>query len=266
MIRLGVIGGTGCYELAQGGEKINISTPYGPVTITEINDNLNKIYFLPRHGLNHNVPPHKVNYRANIYAMLTLNVDEVIATQAVGGLNPAIPAGSFAIAGNFIDFTHNRESTFFDGTGGIVRHVDVTDPYCMRIARGLKKTADEITGDDTELSAVYACMEGPRFESRAEISMLKSMGADVVGMTSVPEVVLAREAGLCYAAICIITNLAAGISPDRLTMDEVTEVMQLKSAQLQSIIVNYSKYRIADDCSCKSCGYPTDLHKIAEIR
>ncbi len=264
MIKTGVIGGTGCYELSFNGEKKNISTPYGEVEITEIDLAGNKIYFLPRHGKSHNIPPHKVNYRANIYAMLAIGVDDVIATQAVGSLNKLIPAGSFAIAGNFIDFTRSRESTFFDGTGGMVRHVDVTDPYCHRVAQGLKKTADIITGCETFNNAVYACMEGPRFESRAEIMMLKNMGVDVVGMTSVPEVVLAREAGLCYAAICISTNLAAGISTERLTMDEITDVMQLKSVQLQTIIMEYIKYRIDSDCLCKSSGYPDDLHKLTK--
>lgn len=266
MIKLGVIGGTGCYELTDSGDKIDISTPYGQVTITEIKRDNNLIYFLPRHGVGHKVPPHKINYRANIYAMLSIGVDEVIATQAVGGLNPALPAGSFVLAGNFIDFTKNRELTFFDGTGGIVKHVDVTDPYCARVANGLTRAVKAITGEDIETDAVYACMEGPRFESRAEIMMLKSMGADVVGMTSVPEVVLAREAGLCYAAICIITNLAAGISQDKLTMEEVTEVMKLKSAQLQSVILNYSDFRDDGACLCRFEGYPEDLHKVAEIR
>ena len=186
--------------------------------------------FLPRHGTGHSVPPHRINYQANIWGMRALGVEAIIATAAVGSLNPEMRPGDFVFVDQFIDFTKNRRQTFFDGRENGVAHLDFTEPYCPALRKTMAAAAGELRARPGAEFAfhekgVYICTEGPRFETPAEIRAYALLGADVVGMTSYPEVALAREAGICYATIAMVTNLAAGMAGGRLTHEEVLEVM-----------------------------------------
>lgn len=251
---IAIIGGTGVYDLGGTATPEFIETPYGQAAIFRARVGGSAVIFLARHGMGHAVPPHRVNYRANIWALHALGVREVLATQAVGSLNPDMPPGSFALLSQFIDWTKGRSSTFFDGDNGMVVHVDVTKPYCPRMNAVIPR-AGEFLGDLLRKDAVYACTEGPRFETPAEISALRILGADVVGMTNVPEVVLAREAGLCYAAVCIVCNWAAGISPTPLTHEEVLGIMADRTEDLRTLIRRYLQMQAAGECACASLGF-----------
>jgi len=218
---LAFIGGTGVEELLREGRKLKIGTPFGPspdITIGKIGP-LN-VAFLPRHGEEHDVPPHRVNYRANIWSLNKLGVTRIIATNAVGAVNRDYKPGDFVVPSDIIDFTKMRSQTFYDEAP--VTHIDVTQPYCPELtsllARASKKHAKRV-----KRNAVFACTEGPRYETPAEIRMLRKLGADIVGMTASPETFLARELEMCYATICFVSNMAAGIQA-RLTTEEVIKV------------------------------------------
>lgn len=222
-----IVGGTGLYRLGLLGEtpkEERIETPFGPVVLQVGEYAGVPLVFLARHGTGHTVPPHRVNYRANMWALRKAGVRRVIATAASGSLNPAMKPGELVLVDQFLDFTKDRPTTFFDGEGGRVVHLDMTDPYCPDVRRRLAEAAAR-EGIPIHDGGVYVCAEGPRYETRAEIHAFRLLGGDVVGMTGVPEVVLAREAGLCYASVALVTNMAAGLSPDEVTHDAVTKVM-----------------------------------------
>lgn len=207
-----IIGGTGVEGLEYGGGMEKISTPYGEVTVDIIDYKGSQIAFLARHGRNHAEPPHKINYRANLWAMQAIGVKYVLATCAVGSCNRNLRPGEMVILKDFIDFTRCRPATFFDGQDGVI-HVSMADPYCRNLRNNLVKFAAQadvpIKGE-----AVYVCTEGPRLETAAEIKMYHMLGGDVVGMTDVPEVVLAKELKICYAAVGIITNWCTGFGAE----------------------------------------------------
>jgi 5'-methylthioadenosine phosphorylase len=240
--KVAVIGGTGVYNpdiLTDVREEI-INNDYGQAKVA-LGTYLGKeIVFLALHGATHSVPPHLVNYRANIWALKELEVEYVLATAAVGSLNEGMAPGSFVLVDQFLDFTKNRPATFFDGGELGVTHTDMTHPYSPQLRKILGQAAESL--DITvHLSGTYVCTEGPRFETPAEIRMYKILGGDVVGMTSVPEVVLAREAGLSYATVCMVTNFAAGISPIELTHEEVLEVMAKNKENLTNLLMETIK-------------------------
>ena len=231
-----------------------VPTPYGDAAITRVNLAEREVIFLARHGAAHILPPHRINYRANIWALHALGVKDVLATQAVGSLNPHMEPGSLVILGQFIDWTRGRNATFFDGEHGQVVHVDVSKPYCPRLSAQLQVAGDFLAGalhGDGE----YACSEGPRFETAAEVRMLRQLGADVVGMTNVPEVVLAREAGLCYAALCVVCNWGAGMAESPLTHDEVLGVMSEQATRLRRMIEQFIHIRSDGECACAKLGF-----------
>ena len=218
---LAFIGGTGMEELLREGRKVKIGTPFGPspnITIGKIGS-LN-VAFLPRHGEEHDVPPHRVNYKANIWSLNKLGVTRIIATNAVGAVNRDYKPGDFVVPSDIIDLTKMRSQTFYDEAP--VTHIDVTQPYCPELTsllvRASRKHAKRV-----KRNAVFACTEGPRYETPAEIRMLRKLGADIVGMTAAPETFLARELEMCYATICFVSNMAAGIQA-RLTTEEVVKV------------------------------------------
>lgn len=250
---LAIIGGTGVYQLAEGTAE-KIATPYGDSLISRIELNGNEVVFLPRHGAEHSLPPHRINYRANIWALHYLGIRDVLATQAVGSLNQQMPPGAFVLLSQFIDWTHRREATFFNGDDGQVVHVDVSKPYCPRVNNMVKQAATKLNIELCD-EAVYACTEGPRFETAAEVRLLQQFGADVVGMTNVPEVVLAREAGLCYSALCIVCNWGAGMTENPLTHAEVLGIMAEENQNLQNIITDISRELCSATCQCESLGF-----------
>lgn len=220
----GIIGGTGVYDpqLLQSSEEHMIETPFGTARATIGVYNGKRIAFMPRHGAGHSIPPHKINYRANIMALKQLGVTQVLASAAVGSVQMKYAPGSLVLIDNFLDYTKCRPTTFFEHNG--VVHVDMTDPYCRRL-RGIVRDAAHAIDLPLHDGGTYVCAEGPRFETPAEIRLYQSIDAAVVGMTTVPEVVLAKEAELCYATVCMVTNYGAGISLTALTHEEVVESM-----------------------------------------
>jgi 5'-methylthioadenosine phosphorylase len=209
---------------------------------------------MSRHGRDHATPPHLVNYRANIWALHKLGVRKILATAAVGSLSSNFRSGELVLLDQFLDFTKSRPSTFYDGGQQGVLHVDMTEPYCSALRQDIMDAAEQI-GIAVNNGACYVCTEGPRFETPAEIRMFQRLGADLVGMTSVPEVVLARELGMCYASIGMVTNEAAGISSHPLTHAEVMESMKelgVKVAQL--IQATFELEDPSQNCLCASAN------------
>ncbi len=231
---IAVIGGSGVYdpEMLDDQTDITVETEYGPVTVTSGVHQKKKVYFMTRHGGKHSVPPHMVNYRGNIKALQNLGVERIISTSAVGSLKKELKPGDFVLLDQFIDFTKKRAYTFFDDT---VVHTDVTNPYCPQLREIIVKAAFDL-GTILHKTGTYVCTEGPRFETPAEITMFALLGGDVVGMTNVPEVVLAREAKICYASIATVTNYAAGISPTKITHEEVIDIMDKNSEMIKRLL------------------------------
>lgn len=237
-IKIGVIGGTGVYDPAimSAVRDESVSTPYGDVCIKVGTFRGKQLAFMNRHGDEHSIPPHLVNYRANIAALKKLGVKTILATAAVGSLNPAMQPGHFVFVDQFLDFTKCRNHTFFEGGASGVVHLDMTSPYCPELRDVLSRAARNL-GFSSHQGGLYVCTEGPRFETAAEIKMFRFFGGDVVGMTSVPEVVLAHEAEICYATIATVTNYAAGISPTRLTHQEVVDTMEKNSGNIRKLVL-----------------------------
>ncbi|ASJ00174.1 S-methyl-5'-thioadenosine phosphorylase [Thermococcus gorgonarius] len=258
MPRIAIIGGSGVYDpslLSNIREQV-VETPYGRVKLKIGEYEGEEIAFLPRHGEKHSVPPHKINYHANIWALYELGVERILATSAVGSLNLDMKPGDFVILDQLMDFTKTRHYTFYDGEDSphdrkFVAHIDFTEPYCPELRKALMSAAKEL-GLNYHPTGTYACMEGPRFETRAEIRALKILGADVVGMTQCPEAVLARELEMCYASVAVVTNYAAGISREKLTHTEVVELMEKKGNELKLLLMSAIRYIPKERrCPCK---------------
>ncbi|WP_088187598.1 S-methyl-5'-thioadenosine phosphorylase [Desulfosporosinus sp. FKA] len=235
MRQFALIGGTGVENFTLTDQcLLTVETPYGTVRPTVGKIAGREIVFLSRHGHGHAAPPHLVNYRANIWALHSLGVRKILATAAVGSLSRNYRLGELVLLSQFLDFTKSRPQTFFAGEDQGVLHVDMTEPYCPSLKKAVLDVSEKI-GIVVKDGACYVCTEGPRFETPAEIRMFQQLGADVVGMTSVPEVVLARELGMCYASVGMVTNEAAGIADHRLSHAEVTESLKnlgMKAAEL----------------------------------
>lgn len=242
---IGIIGGTGTNSLKENYPIIReeeIVTKYGKAPLISILEIENKeVAYIPRHSAGHSVPPHMINYRANIEALNVIGVQQVYATNSVGSLDTNIEPGSLLIPDNFIDFTHNRVSTFFDDE---VVHIDCTNPYCETLRQILNKSGD------VHPYGIYIATEGPRFETGAEIQFYKLIGGKVVGMTGVPEVVLAKEKQMCYASICAVSNYAASISPTKLTVKEIFDAMKDCEEKLIQIITKSIK-NTNDNLNCE---------------
>lgn len=243
---IGIIGGSGVYEITQKADSCSektVKTDYGNVTVSMLDIFGKKVAFIPRHAQGHSIPPHKINYRANIDALKSVGVTQIVATNSVGSMNLEMPPGSFVIPDDFLDFSQNRVKTFYENE---VVHIDVTEPYCPTLRDILNESGEVILG------GTYVCTEGPRFETPAEIRMFKMLGGDLVGMTGVPEVTLAREREICYNSICIVSNYASGISENALTIDEVFEMVSQKERDLLEILYNFIKNaEDAPDCMCR---------------
>lgn len=253
MTKIGIMGGTGVYDpaiLTNVKDQL-VKTKYGDIPVKTGDYMGTPVVFAARHGVNHAVPPHQVNYRGNIMAMKQLGVERIIATGAVGSLNLEMRPGEFIMVDQFIDFTKNRVQTFYDsGEKGIV-HIDMTEPYCPEFRKIILSAAKE-AGIPIKNKGTYVCSEGPRFETPAEIKMFSALGGDLVGMTSVPEVVLAREAEICYATIAMVTNFAAGISPTPLTHAEVMEAMEKNRENLKALVMKTIEIvSVARNCECR---------------
>lgn len=252
MINIAIIGGTGVYDpsILKNVYEDKMMTPYGEVTYKAGEYASKKVAFIPRHGSNHSIPPHLINYRANIWAIKKMGVTDIIATTAVGSLNEQMKPGDFVLVDQFLDFTKNRISTFYEGGEKGVVHLDVTEPYCPNL-RSLIEVAARELNFSSHNGGVYVCTDGPRFETPAEVKMFAQLGGDLVGMTNVPEVVLAHEAEMCYATISMVTNFAAGISPQVLTHTEVLEIMAENAEKIKKLIMRSIEKIDIQENSCK---------------
>jgi 5'-methylthioadenosine phosphorylase len=254
-LRVAVIGGSGIYDpdilTCRRGERVD--TPFGEVEFERGRHGGIDVIFLQRHGAGHALPPHKINYRANIWALWQAGVEAVVSTSAVGSLNPAMPPGSMVLADQFIDMTRSRASTFFDGGEFGLAHTDFTEPYCPWL-RSLLLTAAGQNGLSCHDGGTYLCVDGPRYETPAEIRAFRTLGADLVGMTNAPEVVLARELGLCYATVCLVTNWATGLGQGRLGHGDVVTVMKQNLEHLR-LLLGGVLGRIHEKGRC-DCGPP----------
>jgi len=226
---VGVITGTGVTEQFDLSRPRTVRTRFGKATVFAHAGG--EYLVIPRHGAAHKSPPHGINYRANIAAFEQLGVKEVIATSAVGSMNQGFRVGEIGLVEQFLDFTKRRQTTFFEEK---VVHTDMTNPYSRHLNLEISVAARRI-GIDLRQHLVYVCAEGPRFETAAEIKMYKIVGGDVVGMTGVPEVVLANEMKLEYSSIVIATNWAAGLQP-KVSHEEVLRVMRRSGKSVKQLI------------------------------
>lgn len=232
--RIAIIGGSGLERLFEKPERSIIKTPYGtapPVSIGKVGGK--QVVFLSRHGPNHSVPPHQINYKASMWALHTLGVRRILATNAVGAINRDFKPGQIAVPHDFVDFTKARCSTFYDEAP--VTHVDFSQPYCPQMRKLLLDVARK-TGLHVWDKAVMVCTEGPRLETPAEIEMFRRLGCDIVGVTGFPEVVLARELEMCYASTCYVSNMAAGIRRE-LSAHGVSRVSKQIMPKLEKLLI-----------------------------
>lgn len=233
MTRIGIIGGSGLESLLQSTRTLRVGTPYGPAPWISVGSvGKEEVAFLPRHGPKHDLPPHKVNYRANLYALKQIGVQRIIATNAVGGINSEYNPGDLSVPEDIIDLTKSRAGTFFDSFP--VTHIDVSQPYCPELRRTLLDSSRN-TKVKVWSNSVLAATEGPRYETPAEIRMLERLGGDLVGMTGAPETFLAKELEMCYATLCFISNRAAG-KQAKLSAVEVMEIGKRVMPEMLSII------------------------------
>ena len=235
--QIGIIGGSGVYNI-EGVEIIkehNIDTPFGSPSSPVMEATLEGVtfFFIPRHGKNHTFLPSEVNYRANIFALKSLGVDYIISVSAVGSLKEELPPTTFVLVDQFIDWTKGkRERTFFGN--GIVAHVSDADPTQKELRELIAKSCEE-TKLNHKVGGSYICIEGPQFSTRAESTLYKSFGASVIGMTNVPESFLAKEAGIAYATIAMVTDFD-GWKNEHCTVDEIMNVMKTNNANVQVLL------------------------------
>lgn len=252
-IKIGIIGGSGLYNVGiiKNTEEIEVETPFGKpsdkLTIGKI-ENI-EVAFLPRHGKNHQFPPHKVNYRANVFAMKECGVEYLISTAAVGSLKKEIKPCDFVIANQLIDRTAKRETTFFDE--GIVVHAGFADPFCKILSELAYKTVDD-QGVDVH-NGTYICMEGPQFSTRAESNLYRSWNVDVIGMTLAPEAKLAREAEICSCGILTVTDYDCWYEGEEdVTVASVVENLKKNDKNMADIIKKLvPKIKYERTCECK---------------
>ena len=238
---LAIIGGSGLTQLAnlEVVRREVMRTPYGDPSgaITHGTIGGAAVAFLARHGYGHTIPPHKVNYRANLWALSQLDVKYIVSVASVGGIRADLGPGTIAVPDQIIDYTHGREFTYFHGTDRSVVHVDFTQPYCELLRQRLLRAADG-AGEAVVTGGTYAATQGPRLESAAEIDRLERDGAHMVGMTGMPEAALARELGLCYAAVAVVVNHAAGRgdSATAIKLADINAVSRKAIARVHRII------------------------------
>ncbi|MDD3493321.1 MAG: MTAP family purine nucleoside phosphorylase [Candidatus Thermoplasmatota archaeon] len=244
-MRIGIIGGTGIYGYE--GNTVSVDTAYGEVEVVHAVQGDHAVFFVPRHGAGHVLPPHRVNHRANLQALADCHVDRVIGITTVGSLREDITPGMLFVPGDFIDFTVSRP-TFFD-RGAV--HVDMSQPFCPEVREAVLAAARSRQGEVAE--GVYACTSGPRLETPAEVALLQQF-AHVVGMTLAPEATLARERGLCYASLSLVSNLAAGLQK-ALPAQEIAAIYDrmrpVVMAVLREVVCSLPEER---SCGCRGAA------------
>ena len=239
MAKLAIIGGTGLTSLKdlKLTHREVMHTPYGepsaPLVFGEMAGK--ELLFLPRHGAGHTIPPHKINYRANLWALKESGAEQVIAVNAVGGIRPDMTPGRLVVPNQIIDYTWSRTNTFFEEGLNHVTHIDFTEPYCAEIRQILIDTARESELELIE-EGTYAATQGPRLETTAEINRLERDGCDLVGMTGMPEAALARELGLCYACLAVVANMGAGRGEATITMEMIEHHLASGMADVRHLL------------------------------
>lgn len=238
---LAIIGGSGLTKLSNLDvtRRLAVRTPYGEASGALTFGRIcgADVVFLARHGYGHTIPPHEVNYRANIWALAEQKLEGVVSVASVGGVRADMQPGTIAVPHQIIDYTWGRKNTFYEGGDQPVTHIDFTEPYSSALRRRIIDAA-RASGEAVVEDAVYAACQGPRLESAAEINRLERDGADVVGMTGMPEAALAREAGLDYATIAVVANWAAGrgTSLHAIRLEDIEQVLQASLARVRRII------------------------------
>lgn len=249
----GVITGTGFYtfENFKDVESKTVHTPYGDVNVELGTLNGHLIALIPRHGKGHNIAPADIDYRANLYAFQQLGVRRILATSVSGSLVEEWGPGTMILVDQFLNFTSGRQDTFYPLDGKLA-HVDVTDPYCPTLSQAIADAANTLQIPMVS-GGTYACFDGPRFETRAEIEMVRRLGGHLVGQTNYPECVLARELAMCYTTIGVISNHAAGMQSS-LTVDEVINNLNSCRTQLADLFEKAITQTVDAsepyDCSC----------------
>jgi 5'-methylthioadenosine phosphorylase len=248
---IGVIGGTGFYEFLDGAEEVSVETPFGPPSDPLVIGDVagRRVAFVPRHGRDHRFPPHKIPYRANLWALRAVGVRQVLAPAAVGSLTADLGPGALVVPDQVVDRTRSRASTFYDEGGAV--HVQFADPYCPA-GRSVAVSAARAAGWDPAPDGTLVIIEGPRFSTRAESRWFAGQGWTIIGMTGLPEAVLARELALCYTPICLVTDTDAGVEEgEGVTQDEVFEIFGANVARLRELLIQVvGGLPEARDCPC----------------
>lgn len=236
-MKIGVIGGSGLskFKGLQVTSREIVRTPYGEPSAPVVHGKLNglDLCFLPRHGAGHRLPPHQINYRANIWTMKEMAVDAIVALATVGGITYG--PETLVMPDQIIDYTWGRDHTFFDGIDGQVHHADFATPFCMELHDQLVTAAID-AGLAPVASATYGATQGPRLETAAEIRRLEQDGCDIVGMTAMPEAALARELDLCYATMSIVVNWAAGKDDEAITQELIDRYLGQGLEQFRKVL------------------------------
>ncbi len=260
---VGVFGGSGLYSMLDKAEDKVVETPYGPpssrIAVGEIEGV--KVAFLPRHGKEHQYPPHKIPYKANIWALRSLGVKRILGPCAAGSLQSNIKPGEFVVCDQFVNFTDGREHTFYDGP--VTTHISAADPYCPELREVSVKTAEEL-GIPVHRSGTVVVIEGPRFSTRAESKFFSNNGWEVINMTQYPECTLAREVGVCYVNISLITDYDVGLEgkPEvkPVSNAEVVKVFQENNDRVRELIFKMVS-KIPKERGC-GCGQALDTARI----
>jgi 5'-methylthioadenosine phosphorylase len=252
LMKIGILCGHQMPDLMKKPEKIKVSTAYGDIILYASKLGGHDLFFIHRHGEESNLPPHRVNHRGNIQAFASSHVSCILSVGTVGSMKKAIRPGDLVIPHDFIDATKSRSQTFFDDRRV---HVDMTEPFCSSLREALMKSCEKTKDASFHRKGVYLVTEGPRLETAAEIK-LYATAADIVGMTMVPEVVLAREKGMCFASLCLVCNMAAGLQ-DRLTADEIASVYQKKAPVISKVL----QLTIGSLDETQPCNCPADISK-----
>jgi 5'-methylthioadenosine phosphorylase len=250
---IGIFGGTGIYDsgLLKETKEVTVDTPFGKTSESIMVGVFNgrKIAFMPRHGKNHTIPPHMINFRANIWAFKEMGIKRIIAPSAVGSLQEKFEPGDLALPSQFVDFTKSRKTTFFEGEKVI--HISVADPFCPELQHAVTQVTDKLRLK-IHRDCTYVCIEGPRFSTRAESNFYKNVvGADIIGMTLVPECQLAREAQICYVSISTVTDYDVWAEKP-VTAKEVIETLTKNVETTKKILVSLVDFIPSQrKCSCE---------------
>jgi len=255
MAVIGIIGGSGIYsaELLGESRQVKTYTPYGPPSssLTIGKTGRHTVVFIPRHGAGHTIPPHMINYRANIWALREHGVERVLAPSAVGSLQEEYRPGELVLPDQFIDRTHGRPTTFYDGER--VAHISMADPFCPELTDIVYAEALRL-GLPIHRGGTYVCIQGPRFSTRAESNMFRMWGGHIIGMTLVPEVSLAREARMCYLTIAMVTDYDCWKEGWRVTAGEVVKTMASNVEKVQKLLARVLP-AIPDERGCRCANY-----------